>query len=199
MENWKKIVGYEGLYEVSDLGNVRSLDKVVPKWDGFRLLKGRVLKKKLTQFGYHSVALTKNGKPKHYFVHRLVATCFIDNPDTKTKTQVNHIDGNKTNNAVDNLEWVSASENIKHAFKTGLKSVQQSQIDTIRTLGKNSNKKVLQMDLDGNVVKEWNSMTDASKTLKINLSCISMCCKGTRKKAGGFAWKYSECRGDSND
>lgn len=51
----------------------------------------------------------------------------------------------------------------------------------------------------GNVVKEWNSMTDASKTLKINLSCISMCCKGTRKKAGGFAWKYSECGGDSND
>ena len=77
--------------------------------------------------------------------------------------------------------------------------MQQSQIDTIRALGKNSNKKVLQMDLDGNVVKEWNSMTDASKTLKINLSCISMCCKGTRKKAGGFAWKYSECGGDSND
>lgn len=190
MEIWKSVADYEGLYEVSSLGRVRSLDKIVPKWDGTRLLKGRILKGGITQFGYHKIILTKNKHRQTIFVHRLVAEAFLENDNPNIKTQVNHIDGNKLNNKMGNLEWVSASENIKHAFSIGVKKVSKKQTDTITKLGKNSNKRVLQLGLDGHIIKEWHSITEASKTLNINMSSISMCCHGKRNLAGGFKWKY---------
>ena len=106
-EIWKPISGYDGLYEVSNIGNVRSIKK------------GIILKPATNKFGYQIVGLSKNGKRKEGKVHRLVAKAFIDNPDNKK--QVNHKDGNKKNNSVDNLEWVTNQENVIHAFKTGVR------------------------------------------------------------------------------
>lgn len=114
-EVFKDIPDYEGLYQVSNLGNVKSL----PKGDGNgyseRLLKFDLSKSKLAT--YHRVTLSKEGKVKRFLVHRLVAQLFIDNPDNKP--QVNHIDHNSTNNCYLNLEWVTGKENMKASTKLG--------------------------------------------------------------------------------
>lgn len=115
MEIWKSIEGFEGLYEVSNLGRVKSLDQENVngrRWIGFELSQSK------DRYGYPKVMLRKEGKQKSISVHRLVAGAFIDNPHGKP--QVNHIDGIKTNNKWDNLEWNTALENMTHARETGL-------------------------------------------------------------------------------
>jgi hypothetical protein len=106
MESWKYIIGYEGLYMVSNMGSVHSE------------ISNKFLKKSIDKDGYCIVGLTKNGVQKLHKVHRLVADNFLLNKENKP--QVNHIDGNKTNNVKSNLEWVNNSENSKHNFKIGL-------------------------------------------------------------------------------
>lgn len=114
MEVWKPIKGYEGLYEVSNYGNVRRVWRYGREWIG-------TCKPKRTKDGYLETTLMKNSKPKYVRTHRLVATAFCDNPHNKK--EVNHIDGNKRNNRADNLEWVTSSENQIHAYKLGLQKV----------------------------------------------------------------------------
>lgn len=116
MENWKPVVGYEGLYEVSDLGNVRGVDRILS--DG-RSWKGTQLKPGKCRCGYKFVCLRKEGIVKNENIHRLVASAFIENPDCCR--DVNHKDGNKENNKADNLEWITHSDNMKHAARTGLR------------------------------------------------------------------------------
>ena len=114
------IPGYEGYYQVSNYGNVRSLDRVIKEKTGkTQTLKGRILKQRINPGGYHYIELGKNGTKATFAVHQLVAQAFIPNPDSKPT--VNHIDGNKLNNSVANLEWSTYSENLKHAYKTGLR------------------------------------------------------------------------------
>lgn len=191
-EIWEPIKNFEGLYEVSNIGRVRSLDKIIKKWDGHRLLKGRILKPSSSKSGYQKIILTgKNKYKKTMLVHRLVALHFIDNPENFL--QVNHIDGVKNNNTVHNLEWVTASENVQHSFDTGLKKPSPKSTKLIKELGEKSNIKINQLDLDGNLIKTWHSMTDASNKLGLNLASISMCCnpKYKRNKCGGFLWRYA--------
>lgn len=118
MEIWKDINGYVGLYQVSNFGNFRSLDRLVLKNEKQFLIKGKIKKAWLNGRGYLQVTLYKDGVGKHLIAHRVVAQEFIYN--TYGKPQVNHIDGDKTNNHVDNLEWVTNGENQKHAYKMGL-------------------------------------------------------------------------------
>jgi hypothetical protein len=118
-EVWKQISGYEGMYEISDIGRARSVDRIGPDGKNY---KGKPLTPALNRTGYYFVRLRKDGHTKSFKIHRLVAMNFI--PNENDKSEVNHIDGNKTNNVVGNLEWVSRSENLKHAFKIGLKSVE---------------------------------------------------------------------------
>lgn len=115
VEIWKDIEGYEGFYQISNLGRTRSVDRIDSS--GNRR-KGRIRKPHFTKFGYALVNLCKEGKVKHFLVHRLVAIAFI--PNSENKEQVNHIDGNKKNNRLDNLEWATRSENVLHALDTGL-------------------------------------------------------------------------------
>ena len=117
-EEWKPVKGFEGLYEVSNLGQVRSLDRLRKNVKGMAKINGRIITGNHGGKHYYQVALRKDGKKKYMSVHRLVAEAFIPNPDGKS--QVNHIDGNKQNNVVSNLEWVTPSENILHSFETGL-------------------------------------------------------------------------------
>lgn len=116
IETWRQVVGFEGIYEVSDNGNIRSVDRFVPNRKN-KFNKGNNLKLKISNFGYARVGLCDGYSQKFRFVHRLVAFAFIPNPDNKP--YINHIDGNKLNNCIENLEWVTAKENKDHASKNG--------------------------------------------------------------------------------
>ena len=168
-EIWKDIPGYEGLYQASNLGRIKKIWKT----------KETIMKPSLQKEGYLRIGLVKNSKRKSYQVHRLIALCFIDN--IYNKKYVNHIDGNKQNNNADNLEWVTASENLKHAYDNNL----------FKTIpgGKNS-KPILQYDLNGNFIKKWESQREAGKTLGIQQSNIFKVANEQRNHAGGYVWKY---------
>lgn len=114
-EVFKPIKGYEGLYEISNLGRVKSLPKIIGK----RTKHETILKSRISTQGYEMVTLCKESKSFNASVHRLVAEAFIPNPNNKAT--VNHVDGNKLNNDISNLEWSTQSENNFHAYKTGLK------------------------------------------------------------------------------
>src|SRR5690625_2037351 len=116
----KDIKGYEGVYQIYNLGNLRSLTRVIcDKRGKTKTIKGKLLKASTTAQGYKTVVLRKGKVKENFRIHRLVAQAFIENEDDKP--YVNHLDGDKTNNRVNNLEWCTNSENMKHAFETGLK------------------------------------------------------------------------------
>ena len=163
-EIWKDIEGYEGLYQVSNTGRVRSLKRNI-------ILKNRIAR------GYERVVLRTNNIPKEYSVHRLVATAFIPNPDNLP--QVNHIDEDKTNNCVNNLEWCDGKYNINYG--TGIAKSARSR-----------SKKVLQFKLDGTFVKEWKSIIDVERMTGYSGGHISECCRGKHAYAYGFLWKYKK-------
>ena len=179
-EIWKDVKGFEGLYQVSNMGNVKSLGRKVYNY----FQKERILQPAKIN-GYLRVALFKDSHCKNYLVHRLVAEHFITNPDNKP--QINHKDGNKENNVWTNLEWTTASENQKHAFKNGL----GKPLWTNKFGGNHpTSKKVIQYSKDMKFIKLWNSVREAEKELKIGSSSISNCCSGRYKTAGGYIWKY---------
>lgn len=127
-EIWKPVKGYEGLYEVSNLGRVRSLDRVVKYSTGAtRLHKGRIMKTPSSRSGYPHTVLRKNKKGRTTCVHRMVAEAFLPNPEDKRA--VNHIDGVKHNNHLSNLEWVTFQENSRHAWKMGLANFDNKNIN----------------------------------------------------------------------
>ena len=128
------------------------------------------------QRGYLQIGLTKNRKHKTWPIHRIVAITFIEN--NENKREVNHIDGNKYNNSVNNLEWVTPSENMTHAYRSGLK--------IIRGI-----KKVNQYNKNKDFIKSWDSIIDVQKQLGISKSSISKCCKNKAKTAGKFIWEYA--------
>ncbi len=126
MEIWKDIKGWEGFYQVSNFGNIKSLDRIVLVKRSNRKesinvkYKGKNFTPKPKKRGYYTISLTAESVSYYYSLHRLVAKAFIPNPENKPC--INHIDCDKTNNHIDNLEWVTYSENSKHAFKNGLKN-----------------------------------------------------------------------------
>lgn len=185
-EIWKDVEGYEGLYQVSNLGNVKSLSfgaRNIRKSNVHKLLKLSP-----TNCGYYKVQLYKNGKSKMLYVHRLVATAFIPNPDKKP--QINHIDGNKANNASYNLEWATSSENMRHAINHGLRNPSPM---TGRTGSDNPNSKtILQYDMLGNFVREWSGIADAARALNVNPSSISACLCGNNKSSCNSIWRYKQ-------
>ena len=180
-EIWKDIPNYEGLYQASNLGRIRSVDRykeVIIKnqygeYKRTKFFKSYVLKQQ-TYMGYKCVQLHINGKYKWEKVHRLVAKAFVPNPENKP--QVNHIDGNKSNNCVENLEWCNQSYNTKHAYKNNLIKHYKIEIN--------------QYDLEGNYIKTWESAKEIEKKLKIKNSQICRCCKNENSTAGGYYWKY---------
>ena len=181
MEIWKEIEGYEGKYSVSTEGNIRNNNT------GAQLKPGRTGKKR----NYHTVVLYGKSKKdrKSWSVHRLVAQAFIPNP--QNKPQVNHIDGNPSNNNLENLEWCTNSENQKHAFRLGL---QKPAIHRLGVKGKDNpnSKKVHQFTFEGEYIKTYHSVTEASLQNNINTAGIVLTCQGKRGKCGGYKWSYDK-------
>jgi len=180
MEIWKDVVGYEGLYQVSSDGCVRSLDRVVPRKNGgVYHHKGRELSFSVNRKGYRIVNFMVNRQHHVMPVHRLVAIAFIQNPENKP--QVNHIDGDKTNNNVCNLEWCSVSENVQHAWDTGL----QKTTDERRA---KQGRGVICIETG----VEYYSIVYAAEQTHICRRSINNCCAGERRTAGGYHWRYKE-------
>lgn len=168
MEEWKWIEGYKGEYQVSNKGRIKSFknknrEKILtPKRDG--------------KDNYLMIGLCKNGECKYCLIHRLVAQAFIPNP--LNKEQVNHIDGNKKNNNVDNLEWNTSSENIIHALDNGLSQTRRP---------------VLQLDLiKGEIIERYKSIADASLKTGINSSTIQDNACGRYMSDNNYSWIYED-------
>lgn len=191
IEIWKPVVGYEGLYECSNLGNVRSLN-----YRHTNTIKN--LSPSINKDGYIRVHLWKNRKGKVLAVHRLVAEAFLPNSDNKP--EIDHINTNKTNNTVwlnedgsvnydkTNLRWVTKKENMNNPLT--IKDLSKIRIGNENA--KSIYRAVLQYTKDGKLIKEWASMNSAARELKISRSGICDCCNGRNrcKSYGGYVWRY---------
>jgi len=185
-EIWKDIKGYEGLYQISNFGNIKSVERIAFRNKTTFKKKEKLLSPFLNRNGYLAIVLWKDGKYKMTYIHRLVTLTFIQN--VNKLEQVNHKDGNKLNNRVDNLEWCSRSDNIKHAVKCGL-ITKEKIYDTINKMMEKVKKPVLQMK-KGVVIAEHESATRAERVLGHHSSNISACCRGKLKTCYGFEWKW---------
>ena len=176
METWRAIAGYEGLYEVSDLGRIKSLGN-----NKFR--KEKILKPGKNNWGYLQVCLCKDCHTKRLLVHRLVAEAFIPNPNNLET--INHKDEDKTNNVASNLEWMSIKDNINYG--THNKRVSEARLNHPAF-----SKKVQMFDKKtGELLATFPSTNEAGRVTGIANQSISKCCNGKYKSAGGYIWGYS--------
>ena len=173
-EIWKDIAGFEGLYQVSNMGNVKSLERTVCDNRGYyRTVPERIRKPRNTGKGYLAVNLYKDGKAKNYKIHRLVAQAFLPNP--YNLPEVNHIDEDKYNNCVENLEWCTSQYNIEYSKA----------------------KAIIGIDKVTGLIVEFPSTKEASRQTGINHGNICACCNGKRNSAGGFYWIYANTDADA--
>lgn len=177
MEVWRDVKGYEGLYQVSNLGNVKSLSRLKQNHSKKQLIPEKLKSFRVDPQGYLMLDLYKNNKPKTFRVHRLVAETFIQND--KAKETVNHIDGDKSNNRVDNLEWATFKEQNSHFYENKLKS-QESIDKAVSAMTKATSKKVICL----NTGEIFNSASEAARYVGISPSLIMRCCRGERKSGG---------------
>ena len=188
-EVWKDIVGYEGLYKVSNIGRVKSLGGHYIFGNGYRDIKEHIVKILTNKFGYLVCYISKNGITKKKFVHRLVGVAFIEN--TLNLPQINHKDENKKNNFVfvndngsvdakkSNIEWCTNLYNRNYGTRNERAAAAMK-------------KPVRQYSVDGVFIKEWDSASDVKRLLGIERNCIYCVCNGEMESAGGFLWRYSE-------
>ena len=190
-EQWKPIKGFEGFYEVSSLGNVRSLDR--PWKDGWGnpcIRKGKVLAPQPNSRGYKRIELKANGKKERHFVHRLVAIAFVENPNNLPV--VNHKDFNIVNNCADNLEWTTQNGNYQYSFVRGrYERTAKWKAKQKETMLKKVGKAVVGTDQQTGEKIKFISVNDVV-TLGFQPSCVSNCCNGKRKSHGGYTWGFCE-------
>lgn len=168
-EIWRDVLNFEGYYQVSNLGRVRSVDRFVNYKKGFNskaLKKGRLLSPKISNKGYLHLTLMKEGKNYYKSVHRLVAEAFIPNPNNLP--YINHINENKIDDRVENLEWCTPKHNVEVYHESRIK--------------------IYQYDLKGNFIKTWNSITKAAKSVNGDKTGIGHCCHNELKTYMGYIW-----------
>lgn len=197
-EIWKDIAGYEGYFQISNFGRVKSLERIV-LWQGKpRKEKEKMKEHYISREGYPCVTLCKERKSRSYFVHRLLAQAFIPNPDNKPF--VDHIDTNKENFSLDNLRWVTAKENannpktLQHCREnTYTENSLRKRIETRKERGcKSAPRMVFQYSKEGDFVSEYESSSEAERQTGINACSIALVCKGKRYSAGGYIWSYDK-------
>ena len=171
-EVWRDVKGYEGLYQVSNMGRVKSLGRK----DRFgRVIKERILEPAATHNGYLRVGLHVDGKRKMLRVHRLVCEAFHENPDNKS--EVNHVNENKTDNRACNLEWSTRTENCNHGSRN-------------ERVAKALSKPIGQFSLDGKLIKVWQSACEARRQTGFDQGYVGAVARGKFKQAYGYIWKY---------
>lgn len=213
MEEWRDIEGYEGLYQISNLGRVKSLERI----DGNNHpVKEKIIKPYKTIGGYIQICLWKNGKVKHFQIHRLVAQAFIPNPNNLP--ECNHKDENPLNNCADNIEWCDHKYNINYGTRTEKasekmkghivlqetrKKIGEAQkgkklseehkniLSKALTNRSDQSKPVLQIDKNtGQIIMEFPSAREVERQFGYSYGNISQCCNGKRKQAYGYKWQF---------
>lgn len=164
METWKEIEGFEG-YQISSFGNLKS--KKLNK-------KEKILKHRIDKYGYNKFSIWKNNKQYYFLAHRLVAIAFIENKENKK--QINHINGIKNDNRIENLEWNSRSENMLHSYEILKRNKKHREVIRYNNIEK----------------KTYNSIKEAATDNNVTRPSISQCLSGRSKKCNGYKWKYLE-------
>lgn len=182
IEEWRDVVGYDGLYKISNLGNLRRTERIIKRGGISLKLKEKFLTGHNTN-GYKIVTLTKDKKKEKIFIHRLVANAFIPNPGNLPF--VNHKDENPSNNEASNLEWCTHKYNVNYG--TGIQRMVAKRKENMVNY-----KAVEQYSLDGEFIKEYPSILEASIQTSTRANNISMCCRNYRHlvSANGFQWRY---------
>lgn len=173
-EIWKDVSGFEGMYQVSNLGRVKSL----------RNKKPLIMRTHVNNSGYEMVRFSVKGKTYNFTVHRLVAREFCDG-HTEGMV-VNHKDANRLNNIADNLEWVTQKENVHDMIARGTHSVKEAHA----VAHKKRRRPVIQYTKNGKEVARFKSAREASKSVNVHENCISRVCRGERPYSAGYSWKY---------
>lgn len=187
MEVWKDIENFEGLYQVSSEGKIKSLERVDRKG---RIVRERIMHTHYDAQGYVHVKLNKDAKQYTKYVHRLVAQAFIPNPENKET--VNHKDENKANNTLENLEWMTMKENANYGTRNE-RTKAHTDWDALRLkLSDAAHKKKIYQLKDGKIVKEWNSITEASRFFGVSLRAIQCVLRGENPSCKGFQFAYAE-------
>lgn len=192
-EVWKDVVGYEGYYQVSNMGRVKSLDRMVNSTrssTGFRLSKGRILKTYFAKYGkcrknrdtakpYELVHLYNGVQERAFSIHRLVALAFIPNP--QNLPQINHKDENPANNRVENLEWCDGIYNANYGTRNERVSANRKDKTPVN-----------QFSINGEFIAQYESLSMAAKSTNVRISLISAVCRGLQPSAAGFIWKFAD-------
>lgn len=179
MEEWRDIKNFEGIYQVSNLGRIKSMTRVITYSNGVKhLTKGKVIKPILDTYGYYRITLYKNGKAYQRLWHRVVAEAFVPNPNNFS--EINHKNEVRTDNRVENLEWCTKGYNNNYGNHNS-------------NLSLSKRKSIYQIDDSNNVIKKWNSINEALEGLGLpqnNHGNISACLHGRIKHAYGYRWEF---------
>ena len=196
MEEWREIEGFKGLYQVSNLGRVKSLERKVWNSRGkgyYMIVPERIMKPIKTKNGYLQVDLCKDGKIKRHLIHRLVAEAFLEN--TNNLPEVNHISEDKEDNRVSNLEWCSSKYNCNYGTRIRRRAEANTgnpKLSKANTNNPKLSKPVIGINKISGLIVEYPSTQEASRQTGTHQGSIVACCKGRYKSAGGFYWMYAE-------
>lgn len=195
-EIWKDIPGYEGYYQASNLGRIKSLVRIKKANSGTYMSKEIILKQATSRLGYKKVELCKNGTQKNWWVHRAVALAFLPNPNNWP--DINHKDENPANNNVSNLEWCTEQYNMNYgtcidrrkATFVRNKSFVKANATKVRNQSRGAETPIYGVSKNGNTLLSYRSITEASRKTGISKGHIGECVRGIRKSAGGYYWNY---------
>jgi hypothetical protein len=193
-EEWRDVVGWEGLYQVSNLGRIKGLPKVTSFGCRTKSLSERILRPTISKRGYYVVSLSHCGKTRTLTIHRIIADAFIPNPENKRA--IDHIDTNRLNNNLSNLRWCTDRENSNNpiTLEKNRCNCKKMWVNGVFDSRNNTHyRKVAQYTRDGVLIKVWDSIKEASNQLGIDSSSISKVCLGVnpnRKTVGGYIWKH---------
>lgn len=196
-EEWRDVVGYEGLYQVSNLGRVKSLSRKMKRGSGIWNKPIKIMTPPINGRGYHHVTLfSEDGKRRIRCVHQLVAESFIDNPHNYDC--IDHINTNKMDNRAENLRWCNHKMNMNNPITKAYIDKKRKTYcfeDWYREKQRYNQpygKQVLQFNLDESFVKEWKTISEAARSMKTSTQAISRCCNGIVKTSNGYIWRFKE-------